>query len=328
MIKTHSIRVWLGLGSLATFLLATACSPGAKPEATEQTPLLIVKTLDNDFFEQIRAGFVKQVGERGALVRSGESETDVDGQRTQLRALLPLAGQKLSGLVISPSSSGSELIPEIKAFRDKGLPVVLVDTFIAQDLMSKAHTDYNVGVQADNARGGELAGQLLIARLRAKQKNAKAETRYRVLVLEGAANSDTARLRREGFDRALKAGGLPIDPIYRMANWRREEARTVTAAMLGGTKELDGIFAANDEMALGALRAYRSIGKALPPIVGFDAIDEAIAEIRNGHMVGTIAQDPFAMGKRAADLVIDPQTPKKSFAVELTPVRVCTPDCR
>lgn len=317
------------LVTLSALALLNGCgeAPPNRDEVNKGTLALVVKTLDNPFFTAIQSGFESKASGRDVIVRGGSKETDLDGQLTILRSLTPNTSKQrgVGGVALTPVSSGIELISDIKRYQDAGVPIILIDTIISQVTMESKGTYYNVALQSDNAKGGELAADLIASKL------VKKEGDYTILMLEGAVASDTARQRRAGFDARIQIikqeRKLTLTIVYRVANWRREEAFTVTSSLLG-TISIDAIFAANDEMALGAVRAYELAGKSIPPIVGFDAIPEAMTAIRSGKLVGTIAQDPRAMGERAATLLTDASTANLKFKFEAMPVLVCAPDCK
>ena len=82
------------------------------------------------------------------------------------------------------------------------------------------------------------------------------------------------------------------------ANWERARAYTVAENLLQAHPQLVGIFAANDEMALGALEAVAAAGRLdSMRIIGFDAVPDAITNIRSGRLLGSVAQFPGEMGR-------------------------------
>ncbi len=92
------------------------------------------------------------------------------------------------------------------------------------------------------------------------------------------------------------------------ANWERARAYTVAENLLQAHPDLAAVFAANDEMALGAIEAIDAAGRMDEIVViGFDAIPDALANIRSGRMLGSVAQFPSEMGrlgvKHAVELV-------------------------
>lgn len=309
-------------------LTLAACGESSTPKIEKAQYLLVLKTLDNSFFSEIRSGFEKAIGGNGVvIVRAGRNESDIEAQLNALRSFAPdtLEGKLIKGVAITPVSSGSELVADLARFRKAGISVVLVDTIIPEEVFSKSGFGYNVGISSDNAEGGQKAAELLLSSLSSIKKPT-------ILMLEGMSSSDTAQQRRLGFDRGIEAfklrTGSPIDVTYRSANWRRDDANRMVAALLGSETTIDGIFAANDEMALGAISAFRSVGRKIPVVVGFDAVPDAIKEVQAGAMAGTIGQDANKMGVRAAELLLASGTAEKSNVLERIGVTVCTPNCK
>lgn len=288
------------LGLSALFLLF-GCRGGGGPEPVV---LVLLKTLDNPFFQDIQKGVEDTWSKQDAqiLIRAGSKEGDVTSQRQVLNDIISryVKGQKspaLKGLVLTPSGSGPELIMQIKTLRDAGVPVVLVDTRIDNDALSNAATDYSVFIGSSNEEGGALAAEEIANTIK---------TGGRLLLLNGVEGQETAEARRKGFLDKLQSlknsGGVQFEVLQRTSNWRRDEARKTMAGLLALGHKFEAIFAANDEMALGATIAYAQAGTGqLPPIVGFDAIPEAREAVDKEKLLATVAQDPYGMGKSAAE---------------------------
>ena len=104
------------------------------------------------------------------------------------------------------------------------------------------------------------------------------------------------------------------------ANVDRTEGMTVMENMLQSNGNIKAVFAANEEMALGAVEAVAGAGKDIL-VVGFDATDAAIAAIKAGRMRATIAQQPDLIGQTAVEnavKLINGETIEKSIPVEVT----------
>ncbi len=89
--------------------------------------------------------------------------------------------------------------------------------------------------------------------------------------------------------------------------------------ILQSCPEIKGVFAHNDEMALGAVEAVLASGKDIK-IVGFDATDDAVAAVKSGKMAATVAQKPDLMGETAVQTamkLINGETVEKSLPVEV-----------
>lgn len=101
------------------------------------------------------------------------------------------------------------------------------------------------------------------------------------------------------------------------ANFNRVEGLSVTENMLQANPDIKGIFAHNDEMALGAIEALN--GKNIP-VVGFDATEDATKAISEGKMAATVAQKPDLMGSVAVETavkIMNNETVDKVISVEV-----------
>ena len=101
------------------------------------------------------------------------------------------------------------------------------------------------------------------------------------------------------------------------ANFNRSEGMSVMENMLQANPDIQGVFAHNDEMALGAVEAIG--GKELI-VIGFDATDDALTAVSAGKMAATVAQKPDLMGATAVETAIKliaGETVEKEIPVEV-----------
>jgi ABC-type sugar transport system substrate-binding protein len=293
--------------SLIALLLLSIGSLFCRPvEETKEADiaLLLLKTEDNPFFQEIRKGVTDQWNKGQGLpklyIRAGAKEGDVNTQRRILDEFYNQFTRDrktpiLKGIILTPSGSSNELTGQIKRLKDAGVPIILVDTKISADALRAAGTTYDVFIGSDNMSGGMEAAKIVKEHLPRGGK---------VLVLNGVDGQETAAARRDGFFQQIASfekDGVKFGTVERTCNWRRTEARTTVASFLGMGEMFDGMFAANDEMALGALEALRQYPETKRPavVVGFDAIDEALKAVDEERLTATLAQDPYGMGVRA-----------------------------
>lgn len=265
--------------------------------------LVVVKTLDNDYFAEMTEGFNESFKNLNIpselIVRSGASEGDVDGQRQILDAFFNkyVRGRDdpiIQSVILTPSASGSPLVPSIKRFRDYKIPVVIVDTRIEKAALETGNTSISAFIASSNRDGGRKAGEFIINRTR---KNAQ------ILLLNGLDGHETAEARRKGFyDAVLLSKGIEV--VERTCDWERSLAKSTVESLLRSGRKFDAIFGANDQMALGALEACKQQGINLEEviIVGFDAINEAKDSVLRGELDATVAQNPIAMGYQALEI--------------------------
>jgi ribose transport system substrate-binding protein len=116
-------------------------------------------------------------------------------------------------------------------------------------------------------------------------------------VLQGVAGTSASRDRGQGFEEGIAE--FPDIEVVAMqpANFDRAEGLDVATNLLQSNPDVVGIFAENDEMALGALQALGDRAGADVFVVGFDGTDDGLAAIEEGTLHGTIAQQPAELGR-------------------------------
>jgi len=264
----------------------------------KKTVYLVLKSLGNPFFKDIQTGVENACDSTIDLqVRSGKDESDVVGQDQILKSILDASSkEEISGVILTPSSSGEELIGSIKQLKAKGITVILVDTKIDSASLAKNGVEPLPFITSSNLEGGKQAAEFIVSQL------PKGKTS--ILLLGGVESQETANQRKDGFENYLKSLPVKYSIQYREAKWNRIEAQIITASFYSAGTKFDAIFGANDEMALGALQA--TMNKNISPkpiIVGFDAIDEAKTSVQNKGLTATIAQNPKEMGVKSVELL-------------------------
>ncbi|PUU86650.1 MAG: ribose transport system substrate-binding protein, partial [Halanaerobium sp.] len=206
----------------------------------------------------------------------------------QLSSVEDLLIKQIDVLIVNPVD-GNAVVSAITAANDVGVPVITVDRG-AEGGEVVSH------IASDNVAGGEMAGDFIAEQLNEEGK---------VVELEGIPGTSAARDRGKGFNQAMdKYEGMEV--IARQpAGFDRAEGMTVMENILQGNPEIDAVFAHNDNMALGAMEAIAAAGRSDEiMIVGFDAIDDAVAAVNAGDLAATIAQKPALMGEMAVETAV------------------------
>jgi inositol transport system substrate-binding protein len=185
----------------------------------------------------------------------------------------------VTGIVISPNDVDA-LAPAIQEAVDAKVPVVTIDRRVNKVPGILAH------VGADNVKGGEAQGQLI------EKLFPNGAT---VMNLQGQSGASPAIDRNKGLHNVLDQAKDKYKIVFEdTASFDRSKGLSVTESALAGMpKPPDVIVAANDDMALGALEALKArnlLGKV--KLIGFDALPEALGQIKAGNMTGTIEQLP------------------------------------
>ncbi|MEL7654485.1 MAG: ribose ABC transporter substrate-binding protein RbsB [Bacillota bacterium] len=258
------------------------CGGGAKEEPAEDegaTIGLVVSTLNNPFFVDLRDGAQAKADELGATLVVLDSQDD---SATEMSNVEDLITQGVDLIMINPTDSdavGNAVI----AANEAGIPVITLDR-AANSGEVVAH------IASDNVAGGKMAGEFMIEKLGGAGK---------VVELEGIPGASAARDRGEGFNAAIAESDIEV-VAKQTANFDRAEGLSVMENILQAQPEINAVFAHNDEMALGALEAIKASGRDIM-VVGFDATDDAVKAVKAGNMAATVQQLPKEIGGMGVD---------------------------
>jgi ribose transport system substrate-binding protein len=260
---------------------------------------LVVSTLNNPYFVSLADGAKAKAKELGYNLVVLDSQNDTAKELSNVEDAL---NQNVKALLINPVDSAAAKTAVREAEAQK-VPVLTLDRS-AKGIAVTSH------IASDNVAGGKLAGELIVKALDGKGN---------VVELQGTPGTDAARDRSEGFRQALAAApGIKI-VASQPANFDRTQGLNVMENILQAHPKVDAVFAADDEMALGAIKAIQA-SRLKVVVVGFDGTPDAIAAVKNGTMVATIAQQPSligSLGVEEADKVIKGQSVPASIPVAL-----------
>jgi len=245
---------------------------------------VIVKALNSDYWKIVEAGAKAAGKDLGVdvVVLGPSAETAVSEQVAMIEDQIT---KKVSALAVAPSQPPSA-IPFFDKAKQAGIPVVLIDT--------DANWEDKVSfVGTGNYNGGKLAGEFLAQKL---GKGGK------VAIIRGAMGDPTHDERANGAIEVLKAQGLEIVDIQ-PANSERGLGMTVMENILQAHPDVQGVFATNDEMALGAVRAIKAANKNII-VVGFDGSPDALKSIAAGELTASVAQSPYNIGYKGVEAAV------------------------
>ncbi|MCL2428906.1 MAG: substrate-binding domain-containing protein [Alphaproteobacteria bacterium] len=289
---------------LAT-VLALALPVTAAP-AKDLTILTSVPGLNFPFFVHMMKAMKAEVAAQGATPLESDGQNNAPKQTADIEAGLT---KGVDGVVISPIDVNA-MAPALSEIVDANVPVVTIDRRVPS-VKVLAH------VGADNVKGGEAQGQWV---LDAFPNGAT------IINLQGQPGASPAIDRNKGLHNVLDAHKDKYKVVAEQtANFARDQGLSVTEALLASQPAApDVIVAANDDMALGAFEAVK--GRNLQgkvKVIGFDALPEALASIRDGGMSGTVEQFPAQQSKTAVDILMGyvktRQKPEKELVL-LTPI--------
>lgn len=284
---------------IATLLSAAVLTSTLSVTAHAQDTLaIVVSTLNNPFFVSMKDGAEAKAKELGYELIVLDSQNDPSKELSNVE---DLSVRGVKALLINPTDSDA-VSNAIRIANRASIPVLTLDRGASRgDVVSH--------IASDNVAGGEMAGKYIIEKVGEKAK---------VIQLEGIAGTSAARERGEGFMKAVKGSNLEL-LASQPADFDRTKGLNVMENLLAANSDVQAVFAQNDEMALGALRAVQASGKNIL-IVGFDGTDDGIAAVKRGMLGATIAQQPALIGElgiETADKVLKGQTVEKNIPVPL-----------
>lgn len=309
---TRRFLTGAALVSVAGILLA-GCSSASEDSGTQTTASAAdvqlvegVRSLSNSYHANWVAGgelFGDSIDKKVTVITD---EADSQKQLSQIKALAG-SGQVYALNVDPNTSADTEAI--VRAVADAGGYVVtqwnkpddlhpwdIGDNWVAHVSFDGRVSGKEVSAKLFDAMGGQGG----------------------IIALQGILDNVASKQRFEGLNNALKdAPGITLLD-QQTANWSRTEALSVTQTLLAKHgDQVKGIWAANDEMALGALEALKAAGlEGTIPIVGFDAVPQALDEIKSGTSgyIASVSTDAFWQGGAALSLAYQAATGQVNVA--------------
>lgn len=279
------MRQTLALAGLFAAAASAACG-GAVQAPGKLTLAVIPKGTSHVFWQSIHAGAAKAAAELGVEIiwRGPIREDDRDSQVSEVEGFI---SRGVSGIVLAPLDESALAQPVANA-KKSGIPVVIIDS----GLKGEGHVSF---VATDNEKGGRLGGEHLARVLSGKGK---------VVLLRYAEGSDSTNRREHGFLEVMKQNaGIEVVSSNQYGGADVEGAYKKGEALLSGYKKpdgglgVDGIFCPNESTAFAMLRVLQDNGWAgKVRFVGFDASDNLVKGLREGHIDGLVMQDPVRMG--------------------------------
>ena len=256
-----------------------------------------VSTLNNPFFVTLTEGARKAATENNVELVVVDAGDDAAKQTSDIEDLV---SRNVGVLIVNPVDSDA-VAPAVKSAMSQGIKVIAVDRGVNG-------VDVDCQIASDNVAGARMATEYLMELVGEGAKVAE---------LQGVPGASATIDRGEGFhqvaDKSLQVAASQT------ANFNRAEGMTVMENILQADGAIKGVFAHNDEMALGAVEAVAASGKDIK-IVGFDATDDAQKAVKDGKMAATVAQKPDKMGETAIETAVKimaGETVDKSIPVEV-----------
>lgn len=263
---------------------------------------MVVSTLNNPFFVNMKDGAEKEAKKLGYDLVVLDSQNDPAKERANVEDLVQLG---VIALLINPTDSDA-VVKTVEVANKSNIPVITLDRQ-ANGGKITSH------IASDNIKGGEMAAEYVLD----KFKDEKGP--INVVEIQGIPGASATRDRGEGFHNIMDKNDKFNFISIQAADFDRQKGLQVMENIIQANPNIQVVFAHNDEMALGAVKAIKASGiNAL--VIGFDGNDDAKDSIDANEMTATIAQQPDligALGVELANKIYNGESIKDKIAADL-----------
>ncbi|MFD4235737.1 substrate-binding domain-containing protein [Streptomyces sp. NPDC058542] len=263
-----------------------------------------LSTLNNPFFVQMKEGAQEEAEKAGIDLTVTDAQNDASQQANQLQNF---TSSGVSSIIVNPVDSDA-VGPGVRSANKADIPVIAADRGV-----NKAETATLVA--SDNVAGGKLAADALADKLGGKGS---------IVILQGTAGTSASRERGAGFAEGLKKyPGIEV-VAKQPADFDRTKGLDVMTNLIQSHPGVTGVFAENDEMALGAAKALGSKAGKSVSVVGFDGTPDGLKAVEAGTLYASVAQQPAELGKIAVRNAVKAAKDEKVESTVKVPVKVVT----
>lgn len=294
-----SIKKILALG-LVTVMAMSSFMGCSKTENSKKVGI-VLSTLNNPFFVSMKNGAEKEAEKLGYELIVLDSQDDPVKERSNVEDLIQLG---VVALLINPTDSDA-VIKAVEIANESNIPVITLDR-------QANGGEVTSHIASDNIKGGAMAAEFALEQLGATEN-------INVVELQGIPGASATRDRGAGFHSVLDDKSNVNFVSSQAADFDRQKGLSVMENIIQGNKDIQVVFAHNDEMALGAAKAIKS-SNINAMVIGFDGEDDALDAIEKGEMKATVAQQPDligALGVQLAEKIYNGESVDKEIAADL-----------
>ena len=263
---------------------------------------MVLSTLNNPFFVNMKDGAEKEAEKLGYDLVVLDSQNDPAKERANVEDLVQLG---VIALLINPTDSDA-VVKTVEVANKSNIPVITLDRQ-ANGGKITSH------IASDNIKGGEMAAEYVLDKFKDEKGS------INVVEIQGIPGASATRDRGEGFHNIMDKNDKFNFISIQAADFDRQKGLQVMENIIQANPNIQVVFAHNDEMALGAVKAIKASGiNAL--VIGFDGNDDAKDSIDANEMTATIAQQPDligALGVELANKIYKGESIKNKIAADL-----------
>ena len=265
--------------------------------------------LDLPFWRTLGKGIEDEAKKAGGGSTTYDSHNSA---QTQLQNAQDAIAKRVDGIIISPTDSYTA--PSVIAAAQRAnIPVVIAD-------IGTSSGEYVSFIISDNEKGAYGVGQEL-----AKAMKAKGWDKGTVGLVTISLARNNGKARTKGFMQAMDEAGIKQAALSQMQTYTADETFRFVQDMVTAHHDMRGLFVETDQPSLGAIRALHAARKEKDILLAaFDGIPDFIKLIGDGTIVASGMQQPYLMGQRSAQAMLDHLGGKKPEKQILVPILVVT----
>lgn len=272
---------------MAVAVLLTSGCQGGKQSGNGNTKIYYTTIESGDYYEGWASQLKEQAEADGNSFEAGYAENSVETQVAQVKNALGEGSNVFLCGLVSP-----DIAAEVKAAAGD-IPVVFINNAPPDSQLEK---DRYIYVASDEFMAGQYQAEYILEKLASKEE-------INVVLLKGPKEASGAIGRTDGLKQTLKASGKKINYVFEdNAGWNENTAKELTGMFLKTGRQADCVVANNDDMAIGAAKAFEEAGVDTGSVLflGVDASAGGCEAIAGGKMDFTVYQPMSAQIKAAA----------------------------
>lgn len=289
-------------------VLATGCLLcGAAQLSAQQVKIGITyQNMQNEFILGIADAAKAKAKALGVTLVENDGQGKAETQIAQVENFI---AQKVNAIILNPFDKEG-CAPAVEKAIAAGIPVVVVNAQVVN--MDKAQAF----VGSDDIDAGQIEMQYIADMLKGKGN---------IVIIHGP-NGHSAEVQRTIGNKNILKKYPQIHVLFEQtANWDRAEAMGLMENWMQTGKTINAVVAQNDEMALGAFKAVEAANKqASIPVIGIDAIADALKSVEQSKMVATVFQDGRGQGAGAVEMAYNLAKGKKVAKTTFIPFQLVT----
>ena len=307
--KKRRVAVLLSATIGSAVLVLSGCS--GKSDQTEKTLRVGVITYSQDdpfingLTDELKVQLKAMENKQRRIIVSTKSGNDDQQEQNEKVEEMIDAGCDVLCINLVDRTAPSRIV---RMARNEDIPVIFFNREPVREDLMQWEKLYYVGCDAEQSgiMQGEIAAEYINSHPEV-DKNEDGKIQY--VLLEGEAGHQDAISRTEYSVKTLMKNDVILEKrSYQLADWNRGQAENRMNRLISQYgKEIELVISNNDEMALGAVEAYRTVGYARedwPVIFGIDGLEDALKAVKAGEMQGSILNDRVDQAKEMAKMAV------------------------